>query len=148
MNENLMLTETDIMKNLNLHLKEKKDDRKRSTESVPFKANFQKQRTNSEAKTMSYRNLDSQQRRFTSRLKRKKVNIQAPSNKYISKKNSKKKSVPLAGLGQQKTLKESHFFDMIDQMQKQTRQLASQKNLLNQESESNWYESITNKKQF
>ena len=152
MNENLMQTEVDIMKNLNLHLNENKKvkSRKQSIEPPIKQVNFKKQRTSSESKGSNF-HFNLQKKKFKMKSKPENFN-NPPQTKYFSKVSNRasidENPPPLPGLKKKEILKESHFFDMIDQMQKQTRRLASQKDLLNQQSERNWFESITEKKQF
>jgi hypothetical protein len=148
-----MQTETDIMKNLNLHLNSNKQIQESEVinDYNPHKGNFKKHGTVSEVEQREklFVEKDTRKRNYTTYDKRRKFNpnygqVNHQSN-YTPIDSREGKISPLPGISQKGPLKESHFFDMIDQIQKESEQLESRKKLFDQQTERNWYESISRK---
>lgn len=154
LNENLMKTETEIMKNLNLHM----DRSPNLVEShvisdKPRPPHFRKFITTSGVDPHAPKSDRIQQIRRKEYASQKRRNDIA-QKRFLARHHKKNKKPasgtlsPLPGLSQRGPLKESHFFDMIDQIQKQNDQLVSQENLLNRQTEGHWFDSLSQKKQY
>jgi hypothetical protein len=142
-----METETDIMKNLNMHL----GPNIRESEVInTHKGNFKKHGTVSEVETrqIEFERDLIRQRNFTSNGRRPKFKAHLEKNKFIPIETKEGAISPLPGINQKGPLKESHFFDMIDQIQKESQQFESREKLLNRQTEGNWFESLSRKKPY
>jgi hypothetical protein len=154
-----MQTENDIMKNLNTHLEEEKNKKIPSPKQVklyPQMGDFKKQNTNP-AKFSSKQEDTAQEnrrRQFTYNHPNQKRN----KNYFTSARPdpdpqqfpgfSNKNSLQNFGLQQQQPLKESHFYEMIDMIQKESEQMKSEKELLPHQKEDYWWDAISKNKQY
>lgn len=144
LNENLMQTETDIMKNLNSHLHRSglEEEPFPKEEAVPRRADFRKQFSGQFGQVLQRRLVEEgAQRHFTQQPERRRH-----FERRLSREGNDSRKPE--GVEQKGPLKESHFFDMIDMMQKQSEKLNSQKNLLDRQTEGHWFESLSRKKQY
>ena len=142
-----METETDIMKNLNAHLKPNLYE----SEVINNKrGNFKKHGTISEVETrqIQFEKDLIRQRNFTSNGRRRKFDAHLKNNKVVEVETRKGDISPLPGINHNGPIKESHFFDMIDQIQRESQQFEAQEKLLNRQTEGHWFESLSRKKPY